>query len=179
MTSTTRTTVSVTSGVGWTNAFRRDRSPRGATSAIVSAPHRRRQWRPRGVAVGHGELDRVSVEGTHGTYGAALARHLRRAGILIVEVDRPDRRARRSPIRSAGCLFGARAVWYCRGRTEATRRPHRGDPRASDGRLQCRQSRSQATNQLRSLIVTGPPQLPEQLRHLLTLKLMSPWKWSG
>jgi hypothetical protein len=42
---------------------------------------------------GHGEVDQVGVEGT-GTYGAGLARHLREAGMLIVEVDRPDRRAR-------------------------------------------------------------------------------------
>ena len=41
---------------------------------------------------GHGWVDRVGVEGT-GTYGAGLARHLREAGMLIVEVDRPDRRA--------------------------------------------------------------------------------------
>ena len=42
--------------------------------------------------LGHGWVDRVGAEGT-GTYGAGLARHLREAGILIVEVDRPDRRA--------------------------------------------------------------------------------------
>ena len=44
---------------------------------------------------GYGELDRVGVEGT-GTYGVALTRHLREAGALVVEVDRPDRRARRA-----------------------------------------------------------------------------------
>ena len=38
-------------------------------------------------------VDRVGVEGT-GTDGAGLARHLREAGMLIVEVDRSDRRAR-------------------------------------------------------------------------------------
>jgi transposase len=44
---------------------------------------------------GHGVLDRVGVEGT-GTYGVGLARHLRDAGAHVVEVDRPDRRARRA-----------------------------------------------------------------------------------
>ena len=44
---------------------------------------------------GYGEIDRVGVEGT-GTYGVALARHLREAGALVVEVDRPYRRARRA-----------------------------------------------------------------------------------
>jgi transposase len=35
----------------------------------------------------------VGVEGT-GSYGAELARHLTRAGIDVVEVDRPNRQAR-------------------------------------------------------------------------------------
>ena len=43
---------------------------------------------------GHGQLERIGVEGT-GTYGAALARQLRAAGVQVVEVDRPDRKARR------------------------------------------------------------------------------------
>jgi transposase len=34
-------------------------------------------------------------------------------------------------------------------------------------------ARSQATNQIKSLIVTGPPQLREQLRHLPTLKIIA------
>lgn len=42
----------------------------------------------------HGQVDKVAVEGT-GAYGAALARHLRAAGLTVVEVDRPDRRTRR------------------------------------------------------------------------------------
>lgn len=44
---------------------------------------------------GHGELERVGVEGT-GAYGAALTRHLRTEGVKVVEVDRPDRKARRA-----------------------------------------------------------------------------------
>ena len=44
---------------------------------------------------GYGELDRVGVEGAV-TYGAALTRHLREAGAVVVEVDRPERRARRA-----------------------------------------------------------------------------------
>jgi hypothetical protein len=46
-----------------------------------------------GWLAGHGQLDRVGVEGT-GAYGAALARHLRAGGVTVVEVDRPDRKAR-------------------------------------------------------------------------------------
>ncbi|PZS29009.1 MAG: hypothetical protein DLM61_13780 [Pseudonocardiales bacterium] len=44
---------------------------------------------------GFGELARVGVEGTS-SYGAGLARHLRQAGVSVVEVNRPDRRARRA-----------------------------------------------------------------------------------
>jgi transposase len=41
-----------------------------------------------------GSVDRVGVEGT-GSYGAGLARWLRAHGQVVVEVDRPDRAARR------------------------------------------------------------------------------------
>ena len=43
---------------------------------------------------GFGELVRVGVEGT-GAYGAGLARFLHAAGIEVIEVDRPNRQARR------------------------------------------------------------------------------------
>ena len=41
-----------------------------------------------------GMVDRIGVEGTGG-YGAGLARWLRAHGQLVIEVDRPDRAARR------------------------------------------------------------------------------------
>src|SRR5215207_6209996 len=41
-----------------------------------------------------GQINRIGVEGT-GSYGAGLARYLTSQGIDILEVDRPDRRARR------------------------------------------------------------------------------------
>jgi hypothetical protein len=43
---------------------------------------------------GFGPVARVGVEGT-GSYGAGLSRHLRAAGVEVVEVDRPNRQARR------------------------------------------------------------------------------------
>ena len=43
---------------------------------------------------GFGTVVRVGVEGT-GSYGASLARYLRRAGVEVVEVDRPNRQERR------------------------------------------------------------------------------------
>src|SRR5450631_3213476 len=42
----------------------------------------------------YGELAKVGMEGT-GSYGAGLARWLRKRSIAVIEVDRPDRRTRR------------------------------------------------------------------------------------
>jgi transposase len=57
-----------------------------------------------------GEMERVGVEGT-GAYGAGLARHLRGCGLEVIEVDRPNRPARRpgSPI-LADAIEAAREV---------------------------------------------------------------------
>ena len=46
------------------------------------------------MAAGFGTVDRVGVEGT-GAYGAGLARHLRGRGLMVIEVDRPNRQDRR------------------------------------------------------------------------------------
>ena len=179
MTSMTRTTVGVTGGV--------DTYGQSHHAAVID--HLGRQLGDRefpaspagyGALVewlqGHGEVDRVGVEGT-GTYGAGLARQLREAGILIVEVDRPDRRARRAHGKSdpLDAYSAARAALSegCLGCAAATRRPGRGDPGASHARSSAVKARSQATNQIKSLIVTGPPQLREQLRHLPTLKMIA------
>ena len=42
-----------------------------------------------------GTLERVGVEGT-GAYGAGLARFLCMAGVVVIEVCRPNRQARRA-----------------------------------------------------------------------------------
>jgi transposase len=61
--------------------------------------------------VGFGEMQRVGVEGT-GAYGAGLARHLRGCGLEVIEVDRPNRQARRRAGKSdpADAIEAARAV---------------------------------------------------------------------
>jgi transposase len=125
---------------------------------------------------GFGELDRVGVEGT-GTYGVALARHLRRADVVVVEVDRPDRRARRAHGKSdpldaysaaRAALSGAASVVPKRrdGQVEAIRA-------LRVARSSAVKARSQATNQIKALIVTGPDQLREQLRHLSTASMIA------
>ena len=63
----------------------------GGTLGIETFPVGRRHYDELlAWLVGFGEIDKIGVEGT-GSYGAGLARHLRQAGINVVEVDRPNR----------------------------------------------------------------------------------------
>jgi transposase len=41
-----------------------------------------------------GEVNKIGVEGT-GSYGSGLSRYLRRVGVTVIEVDRPNREERR------------------------------------------------------------------------------------
>jgi len=128
----------------------------------------------------YGELQRVGVEGT-GTYGAALTRHLRVAGVPVVEVDRPDRKARRAKGKSdpLDAYSAARA---------ALAGTASGVPKTRDGRVEAIRAlrvapssavkaRSQTTNQLKSLLVTGPAELREQLRALSATALVITCAW--
>ena len=58
-----------------------------------------------------GEVVRVGVEGT-GSYGVGLSRALRSAGVVVVEVDRPNRLVRRRQGKSdpVDAVEAARAV---------------------------------------------------------------------
>jgi transposase len=121
--------------------------------------------------IDHGELDRVGVEGT-GTYGAALTRYLQAGGLTVVEVDRPDRKSRRAHGKSDPLDAYAAARAALSGSAAVV-------PKLRDGRVEAIRvlrlarssaikARSQATNQIKALIVTGPAELREQLRHLRT-----------
>ncbi len=72
-----------------------------------------------------GVIDRIGVEGT-GSWGAGLARWLRDEGMVVVEVDRPNRRTRRRHGKSdtVDAIAAARAVQS----GEAT-----GTPKAANG----------------------------------------------
>lgn len=106
-----------------------------------------------------GRLERIGVEGT-GTYGAALARHLCAEGVPVVEVDRPDRKARRAKGKSDPLDAYAAARAALAG--TAT-----GAPKTRNGRVEAIRAlriarsgavkaRTQATNQLKALLATGP-----------------------
>ena len=116
-----------------------------------------------------GQLVRVGVEGT-GAYGAALSRFLHSNGVEVVEVDRPDRKTRRARGKSDPIDAYAAALAAVSGRASGT-------PKSRDGRVEAirvlrvtRRSavkaRTQAMNQLRALLLTGPAELREQLRNL-------------
>ena len=61
-----------------------------------------------------GTLRRAGVEGT-GSYGAALARHLRAAGVEVIEVNQPDKahRRRRGKTDWAALRFPDRSYSCC------------------------------------------------------------------
>ncbi len=109
------------------------------------------------------------MEGT-GAYGAALSRYLSGQGVVIVEVDRPDRKTRRAQGKSDPIDAYAAARAALSGAATGT-------PKTRDGRVEAIRAlrlvrgsavkaRTQAINQLKSLLVTGPADLREQLRPL-------------
>ena len=111
---------------------------------------------------GFGDVGLVGVEGT-GSYGAGLARHLAAAGVAVVEVDRADRQDRHRQGKSdpLDAVSAARAAQS--GRAS-------GVPKGRDGAVEAiralmvakrsaRHERTQAINQARALIVTGPDEL--------------------
>ncbi len=109
-----------------------------------------------------GSVTLVGVEGT-GSYGAGLARYMAGAGVRVVEVDRADRqdRHRQGTSDPLDAVSAARAAQS--GRAS-------GAPKGRDGAVEAiralmvakrsaRHERTQAINQARALILTGPDEL--------------------
>ena len=109
---------------------------------------------------------RVGVEGT-GAYGAGLARYLRRCGLEVIEVDRPNRQERRRNGKSdqLDAIEAARAALSGRAA---------GIAKTGDGRWKrcgpcwspsARSARpgSRCLNQIRHLGFTGPDDLRERV----------------
>jgi transposase len=118
----------------------------------------------------------VGIEGT-GSYGAGLARHLSAAGVRVVEVDRSDRQDRRRQGKSdpLDAVSAARAAQSGRAR---------GAPKGRDGAVEAiralmvakrsaRSERTQAINQARALIVTGPDDLHARFTRHATADLVA------
>jgi transposase len=121
-----------------------------------------------------GQPDAWGIEGT-GSFGAGLARFLRAQGQVVVEVNRPDRQARRRRGKSdpLDAEAAARAVQAREGSI----------PKAGDGQVEMIRSlrvaratamkaRTQAINALKGLLVTAPAELREQLRDLPAVRLV-------
>jgi len=114
-----------------------------------------------------GTLARVGVEGT-GAYGAGLARHLRGQGLIVVEVDRPNRQERRRNGKSdeLDAIEAARAALS--GRASGIAKSADGDVEAIRALLVARRSgrnvRVKYLNQIRHLGFTAPDELRERLR---------------
>jgi transposase len=115
---------------------------------------------------GFGPLGRVGVEGT-GSYGAGLSRAWTAAGVRVVEVNRPDRAARRARGKSdpVDAEQAARSVLA----GTAT-----GQPKTRDGiveairvihtvRRGALKARTAAVNEFTALLVTAPDRLRAEL----------------
>jgi transposase len=125
---------------------------------------------------GFGRIVLVGIEGT-GAYGVALAAHLRRQGVAMVEVDRPDRKTRRSQGKCdpVDAEAAARAALAAR----ATGTPKDHDTTVESVRVLrvARRSavdqRADVQRQIKSMIVTAPEPLRDQLRALRDKQLLA------
>jgi transposase len=142
----------------------------GGVLGVESFPATRAGYRQlRDWLCAFGELTRVGVEGT-GAYGAGLARFLHAADVEVIEVDRPNRQARRRQGKSdpLDAVEAARAALSGRARSLA---------KTADGRVEAirvllvasrsgREVRIKTLNQIRHLGFTAPDQLRERLSGL-------------
>ena len=125
---------------------------------------------------GFDALAKVGVEGT-GSYGAGLARFLRRAEVEVIEVDRPNRAERRRSGKSdpLDAVEAARAALSGRAR---------GISKSKDGAVEAirvlvvakrsaRGARVKALTQMRHLVITAPDQLRCRLKGLSVMALVA------
>jgi transposase len=114
-----------------------------------------------------GSIARVGVEGT-GSYGAGLARFLRAAGVEVVEVDRPNRQARRRTGKSdpADAVEAARAALS--GRAQGAGKTRDGNVEAIRvlvvAKRSTRSTKIKTLNQIRHLGFTATDDLRERFR---------------
>jgi transposase len=124
---------------------------------------------------GFGPVALVGVEGT-GSYGAGLTRHLHKERIAVVEVDRPNRQRRRRKGKSdpEDAISAAHAAHS--GDATGFAKTRDGDVESMRvlrvARISARNSRTQALNQIRSLVSTAPDELRDELRSLNVYRLL-------
>jgi len=116
---------------------------------------------------GFGPVSKIGVEGT-GSYGASLARFLRDSGVVVLEVDRPNRQERRRKGKNdvVDAIEAARAA---QGQRQL------GAPKTRDGNVEAiralmvakRSARDQkiaTMNQIRHLGFTAPEEIRQSLQ---------------
>ena len=120
-----------------------------------------------------GELRCFGIEGT-GSYGVGLSRHLADAGATVIEVGRVNRQHRRRYGKSDPADAEAAARSVLSGVAD-------GSPKSRDGIVEsirtlhvvkrsAIKARTQAANQMTSLIITAPEATRDELRGLSALK---------
>jgi transposase len=127
------------------------------------------------LAERHAGLRVWAIEGT-GSYGAGLARYLADAGEVVVELDRPNRPARRNGAKS-DTLDAVRAA------REALTREHLATPRAAGQRqalsvlVAARRSAvdgyTTAQRQLQALVTAAPDKLRERFQGHTTAEMVT------
>jgi transposase len=118
---------------------------------------------------------RIGIEGT-GSYGAGLTRHLAKAGVTVLEVDRPDRsdRRRKGKDDDLDAINAARAAKTSQRTTT---------PKSKDGaveslrvlrvtRAHAVRERRSASQLLRMTIISAPDELRDQVRDLTRMQLI-------
>ena len=122
-----------------------------------------------------GPVELVGVEGT-GSYGAGLTRHLQTERIRVVEVDRPNRQRRRRKGKSdpQDAISAAHAAQSGEANGEAKTRDGNVESMRvlRVARSSARKGRTQALNQMRSLISTAPEPIRAELRGLNVFHLL-------
>jgi transposase len=124
---------------------------------------------------GFGPVAVVGVEGT-GSYGAGLTRHLLAEEIAVVEVDRPNRQRRRRKGKSdpQDAISAARAAHS--GDAEGLAKSRDGNVESMRtlriARVSARKARTQALNQMRGIVSTGPESIRDELRGLSVFNLL-------
>ena len=123
-----------------------------------------------------GVIDTIGIEGT-GSWGRGLTLFCLSLGLAVRDVDRPDRRTRRSKGKTDLVDAEAAARTVLAGTATTL-------PKTADGPVEmirvlhitretAVKARTQAMNQLRALAVTAPLELAEQLRGLSTRRLVA------
>ncbi|MER7960105.1 IS110 family transposase [Streptomyces sp. NPDC096030] len=120
-------------------------------------------------ARGFGQVTQAGVEGT-GSYGAGLSRHLAGEGVEVIEVNRPDRAARRRSGKTDAVDAEAAARAVLGGRAGGT-------PKTKDGPVEdlrvlkvvkdsAVRDRTRAINQLKAILASAPARLRESMAGL-------------